>query len=168
MLMSWGGVLVGWSYCVCVVLCLLSLLFASTPKGASAHVMQAALFLLVCPLASCLVLVQCCALVRLCAMCARACLCCGCGGLGPVLFYGSSAASWLRQPGWLSCTPPLYLCCLPWPPKSAANDVLQRGLTVRQPIGESVKGWMIFETRLDGAESLGRNHDQRISFQESP
>ena len=25
-----------------------------------------------------------------------------------------------------------------------------------------------FETRLDGAESLGRNHDQRISFQESP
>ena len=69
-------------------------------------------------------------------------------GLGPVLINGSSAASWLRQPGWLSCTPPLYLCCFPWLPKSAANDVLQRGLTVRQPIGEFVKGWMTLKHAL--------------------
>ena len=53
-------------------LCLLSLLFASSPKGASAHVMHAALFLSLCPLASCPVKVDARMLACLCATCARA------------------------------------------------------------------------------------------------
>ena len=60
--------------------CLLSLLNASSPKGASAHVMHAVLLRLVCPLASCPVMVFARMLARLCATRARACLCCGCGG----------------------------------------------------------------------------------------
>ena len=77
-----GGVSCGWVCCVCVVYVFLSLLFASSPKGASAHVMHAVLFLLVCPLASCLVVVV---VARLfaCVPCVHVHACVAAAGVGP-------------------------------------------------------------------------------------
>ena len=87
--------------------CLLSLLNASSPKGASAHVMHAALFLSLCPLASCPVMVVARMLVCLCATCARARWCCDCGGW-PLLVSFRSVAP-------LAQTPDLCCCCFPLP-----------------------------------------------------
>ena len=57
--------------------------FASSPKGASAHVMHADLFLLVCPLASCPVVVM---VARLfaCVPCVHVPACVAAAGDGPV------------------------------------------------------------------------------------
>ena len=129
--------------------CLLSLLHASSPKGASAHVMHAVLLCLVCPLASCPVMVVVRMLACLCTTRARACLCCGCGGWARSYFPGLSVALWLRRPGWLACASPSHLCSFPWHPKSApANDVQQKGPTERQMKGGSVKGWTILKPAL--------------------
>ena len=64
-------------------LCLLSLLNASKPTGASAHVMHADLFLLFCPLASCPVMVM---VARLyaCVPCVHVPACVAAAGDGPV------------------------------------------------------------------------------------
>ena len=75
-----GGVFLRGGYAVLAWSMSSLLLNASSPKGASAHVMHAVLLRLVCPLASCPVMVVVRMLACLCATRARSCLCCGCGG----------------------------------------------------------------------------------------
>ena len=147
-------------------LCLLSLLFASSPKGASAHVMHAALFLSLCPLASCPVMVDARMLVCLCATCARARRCCDCGGW-PLLVSFRSVARLAQTPALLCCCFPLPCCCLIMAPKRGERRAAERAdrealeRRVRQRLDD-------VEQRIEEAEAMNRNHDQRISFQESP
>ena len=105
--------------------------------------------------------------VYLCAVCACARLCSICGG-GPLYFYAGCSRCLARAQ--LSSFLPLSILwfVVPMVPKvrgerraaeRADREAAER--RARQRLEE-------VETRFDGAESLGRNHDQRISFQESP
>ena len=149
-------------------LCLLSLLVASSPEGASAHVMHTALFLVLCPLASCPVTVVGRMLARLCATRARARLCCGCGGWPLFSFLVCLQLLRLRHLGGFAFAFPLLCCIVSMAPKvrgerraaeRADREAAER--RVRQRLDE-------VELRIDEAEAMHRNHDQRISFQESP
>ena len=108
--------------CSCVCLrcpCLLSLLVASSPIGASAHVKHVAFSLPFCPLASCPVMVPGCTLVCLCTTCARARLCCGCGGWALLCSLACLQLLWLRQlVGGVFAVPPLLLSCFNGPQSS--------------------------------------------------
>ena len=147
-------------------LCLLSLLFASSPQGASAHVLHAVLFLSLCPLASCPVTVDARTLACLCATCARARCCCECGGW-PLIVSFRSAARVAQTPDLLCCCFPLPFCCLIMAPKRGERRAAERAdrealeRRVRQRLDD-------VEQRIEEAEAMNRNHDQRISFQESP
>ena len=123
--------------------------------------------LVLCPLASCPVMVAARMLACLCATCARARWCCDCGGWPLLVFFGLQLL-WLQTPYWFCRCFPLPCCPLPMAPKvrgerraaeRADREAAER--RVRQRLDE-------VEQRIDEAETMRRNHDQRISFQESP
>ena len=90
-------------------------------------------------------------------------------GLGPVLLPWLVCSA-LAQTTWLvSLCFSLASLFLPMAPKVRAGERRAAERADREANERRVRQRLDdFETRLDGAESLGRNHDQRISFQESP
>ena len=90
-------------------------------------------------------------------------------GLGPVLIYWFVCSA-LAQTTWLdSLCFSLASLFLPMAPKVRAGERRAAERADREANDRRVRQRLDeFETSLDGAESLGRNHDQRISFQESP
>ena len=149
--------------------CLLSLLGASSPKGASAHVKHASS--LSSPLAALVLLPLCpvmvgCARVPACVPCVHACAVFALAGMAPYL--RAAGLDVLLKPCLLCSTLQILALVVPMAPKvrgerraaeRADREAAER--RVRQRLED-------VEARLDGAESLGRNHDQRISFQEAP
>ena len=153
--------------------CLLSLLNASSPKGASERCFRScnACCSPSSGLSSCILSGYGCRTHARSPMC-HACTCLlvlRLRGLGPVLIYWLVCSA-LAQTTWLdSLCFSLASLFLPMAPKVRAGERRAAERADREASDRRVRQRLDdFETRLDGAESLGRNHDQRISFQESP
>ena len=89
------------------------------------------------------------------------------GGGWPLLVSFRSAAPLAQTPDLFCCCFPLPCCCLTMAPKRGERRAAERAdreaadRRVRQRLDD-------VEQRIEEAEAMHRNHDQRISFQESP
>ena len=95
--------------------------------------------------------------------------CVAAAGVGPC-YVSLSVCSFFGSDNLLVCAFafPLVVVLLQWPPKFVESDAPLRGQNV-MPMDRRVRQRLDeVEVRIEEAEAMSRNHDQRISFQESP